>query len=284
MAISRAFLHVQSPHQIAHTRSGSSFQAKNSDNGESSSSPLFSEESTIKDAPPEAVSLQQTQPSTTDAGAQFGDVVSFKQRSTNKPADNPLFKAAAATATAPEPTARRRRNNIIVAVASISLAVLNYAWQWTHPITPIQLLYTMEQHSAPLTVIGKSEKPTVVDFWAPWCENCKQMAATLEVIEEEYDGKVNFVMVNGDNPNNWPLIEAFGVDAIPHLALVEADGTVETALIGPVPKKWIEQDLNAMIENSSKGSTQASSKLPFEMLDVFANRPDQRRIQISIQE
>jgi hypothetical protein len=40
-------------------------------------------------------------------------------------------------------------------------------------------------------------------------------------------------MVNGDGPHNWRLIERLGVDAIPHLALIGADGTVDTAFIGP---------------------------------------------------
>jgi thioredoxin-like negative regulator of GroEL len=108
------------------------------------------------------------------------------------------------------------------------------------------------------------------------------MAPTLQAIEEEYKGKVNFVMVNGDSPEAWPLIEAFGVDAIPHMALVEADGTVDTALIGPVPKHWLESDLDVLIANAASADKQQDAKpLPFEMLDVFASRPDQRRIVVS---
>ena len=140
------------------------------------------------------------------------------------------------------------------------------------------------------------------------CENCKLLAPTLLQIEQEYGKDVNFVMINGDNDAAWPLIEAFGVDAIPHLALVEADGTVDTALIGgPIPKEWLEQDLQVLVENAkilssspvsvsssllknSDGeavqSTTASNKpslrpLPYQMMDAFANRPDeQRRIQV----
>ena len=51
-------------------------------------------------------------------------------------------------------------------------------------------------------------------------------------------------MVNGDLGDNWPIIERFGVDAIPHLAMVGADGQVETALIGPIPKGVLREDLN----------------------------------------
>jgi thiol-disulfide isomerase/thioredoxin len=217
---------------------------------------------------------------------QFGDVVLL-----NKPTEEstaPLMQedmltsstASSATGTVAAGTQveSRKRNNSIVAVLSISLAFMNYFWQFTHPISAIQLLYTMEQSSAPITAIANNGKPTVVDFWAPWCENCKQMAPTLYQVEQEFSDRVNFIMVNGDAPEAWPLIDLFGVDAIPHLALVEADGTVDTALIGPVPKAWLEKDLQVMLDNSKLRENERTA-LPHQMLDTFANRPEERRIQ-----
>jgi len=116
------------------------------------------------------------------------------------------------------------------------------------------------------------------------------MAPTFYQIEEQYRDRVNFVMVNADNlEENWPLIEALGVDAIPHLALLEADGTVDTALIGPVPKQWLIDDLDVLIENAEtkpKMFVSSSYKpLPHQMLDVFANKsPEQRRIHVEVPE
>jgi thioredoxin-like negative regulator of GroEL len=149
------------------------------------------------------------------------------------------------------------------------------------------------------------------------------MAPTLYQVEEQYRDQVNFVMVNGDDPDNWPIIEALGVDAIPHLAFVESDGTVDTALIGPVPVDWLHQNIDTLLENAStshcitqeqevggstgdESTTTSSSSsssstitaacagidgttgqagqrkpLPYQMLDVFANRPpEERRIRI----
>jgi len=178
----------------------------------------------------------------------------------------------------------RRRINVGVAVVSVVLATCNFVWQYLHPVTPIQLLAGMQAESASVTVIGRNDKPTLVDFWAPWCENCKLEAPTLKKIEQEYGDRVNFVMVNGDKYENWPLVEAFGVDAIPHLALVDANGDVETALIGPVPKHILEADLDALILKGEQrggeqdGDNKEAVSLPYTMLDVFANRPDQRRV------
>lgn len=167
---------------------------------------------------------------------------------------------------------RRKKRNIVVGCLSILIAIFNYGWTFTHPLTPVQLLSDMQSQSAPMSAIGTNGKPTVVDFWAPWCENCKAAAPTLAKVEEEYRDKVNFVMVNGDESKAWPYIEAFGVDAIPHLAIVSADGDVETALIGPIPKSVLEADLNALLDPSEK------RPLPFQMLDVFASRPELRRV------
>ena len=123
-----------------------------------------------------------------------------------------------------------------------------------------------------------------------WCENCKSAAPTLSKVEDEYRNRVNFVMVNGDLDENWPLIERFGVDAIPHLAMIGSDGYVETALIGPIPKTVLKADLDVMIENAKirnleEGGNvdmgnvqerQRKNELPYMMYDAFRSRPDLR--------
>ena len=143
-----------------------------------------------------------------------------------------------------------KRTNVAVAILAFLGAVLNYSWSYSHPVTPVQLLVEMQKNSSPANVIGNNGMPTVVDFWAPWCENCRVSAPTLQSIEKEYDGRVNFVMVNADAGEAWPLFERFGVDAIPHLAMISAEGDVETALIGPIPRTVLRGDLDTLIDNA----------------------------------
>merc|ERR1711862_372206 len=163
---------------------------------------------------------------------------------------------------------------------SALIAVLNYAYQYTHPISSIELLFTMQRSSVPLSTVGQNHKPTVIDFWAPWCENCKMSAATLNIIENEYKDKVNFILVNGDDESALDLIDVFGVDAIPHLALIDEMGYVETALIGPVSGKVLREDLNTMIGNcklrDNGGESSSKIELPYKMFNAFYNRPEQR--------
>lgn len=175
-----------------------------------------------------------------------------------------------------------RMRSVAVAVASFAFACLNYAWQFTHPVTAIEILASMEKSSAPLTAIGNNGKPTVIDFWAPWCENCKVAAPTLKAVEEEYADRVNFITVNGDDGANWPLIQLFGVDSIPHLALLSGEGDVETALIGPMSRNVLRADLDALLEerDDCKGDAVpvCRADLPYTMFDAFGNRQASRRI------
>jgi len=176
-----------------------------------------------------------------------------------------------------------KRKSIVVAALAFAAAILNYGWQYTHPITSLSLLSEMQRNSADLNVIGHNGKPTVVDFWAPWCENCKVAAPTLAAIEEEYKGEVNFVMVRGDAEESYNVVGRFGVDAIPHLAIIGSDGIVETALIGPIPRNVLRADLDVLLENSKRlpaeGETVAQKQeIPYTMYDAFRNRPDLRQV------
>eukprot|EP00978_Attheya_sp_CCMP212_P023682 scaffold73024_cov61-Attheya_sp.AAC.3 len=197
---------------------------------------------------------------------------------------------------------KEKRTNVGVAVVAGVLALLQFVWQYQHPTTAVSLLTEMQQQSPSVQVIGHNQKPTVVDFWAPWCENCKAAAPTLKAIEDEYKDRVNFVLVNGDLGENWELIERFGVDGIPHMAFVDASGVVETALIGPIPRTVLRADLDTLLQNSalsssskqqpsntndanandddttSSSSSSQHTPLPYQMYDAFKSRPQDRQL------
>ena len=60
---------------------------------------------------------------------------------------------------------------------------------------------------------ASSHVPVIVDFWAPWCEPCKQMTPILEKLVREYKGQVKLVKINIDE--NQALAQQLRVQSIP---------------------------------------------------------------------
>ncbi|MEM7764609.1 MAG: thioredoxin [Pseudomonadota bacterium] len=78
-------------------------------------------------------------------------------------------------------------------------------------------------------VVAKADIPVLVDFWAPWCGPCQQIAPVLEAIVGHYPGKLRVAKVNVDEETT--LATGFNVRSIPMLLLFK-DGKVVEEIIG----------------------------------------------------
>ncbi len=90
----------------------------------------------------------------------------------------------------------------------------------------------------------KSEKPVMVDFWAPWCGPCKAIAPTVAALEAKFGDKMTFVKVNVDDNPVSP--SKYGVQAIPTLIFFKG-GEIAEQIVGMVAREKLEETIKGLV-------------------------------------
>ena len=90
----------------------------------------------------------------------------------------------------------------------------------------------------------RSEVPVIVDFWAPWCQPCRQVSPIVEQIAVMRQGAYRVVKVNIDEEP--ALAEEYGIQSIPLIALFR-NGRMERVSQGAKPRPQIEGDLGMLV-------------------------------------
>jgi len=90
----------------------------------------------------------------------------------------------------------------------------------------------------------KSDKPVMVDFWAPWCGPCKAIGPVIEELSKKFGDKIRFMKCNVDNNPVTP--GKYGIKAIPTLIFFK-DGKVSDQITGMVAKSKLEDTLNKLV-------------------------------------
>ena len=91
------------------------------------------------------------------------------------------------------------------------------------------------------TIVLQSDKPVLVDFWAPWCGPCRAVSPILDQIAEEYGDKITVVKVNVDE--NPTTSNRYEITSIPALKVFQ-DGVPVKSMVGAKPKPVLLSELS----------------------------------------
>ncbi|MFD7443210.1 tetratricopeptide repeat protein [Streptomyces sp. NPDC059909] len=113
-------------------------------------------------------------------------------------------------------------------------------------VPPSSLVIDVDEAGFERDILQRSaEVPVVIDFWAEWCEPCKQLSPVLERLAHEYNGR--FVLAKIDVEANQMLMQQFGIQGIPAVFAVVA-GQALPLFQGLAPEQQIRQTLDQLIQ------------------------------------
>ena len=113
------------------------------------------------------------------------------------------------------------------------------------------LLKSFGELSVDPEIAFKNNKPTFLEFYAEWCEVCKEMAPKVSTLKKEFENDINFVFLNVDNQKWDNYIRKFEVNGIPQVNLFNGKGNLISTFIGKQEETKIRESL-AYLEGDPK--------------------------------
>ena len=93
-------------------------------------------------------------------------------------------------------------------------------------------------------------RPTVLEFYADWCEACKEMAPDMIELKKQTSNKLDVVLLNVDNTRWLDLIDKYNVNGIPQLNFFDDKGEFKGFSLGVRNYSELNKVFVALINNS----------------------------------
>ena len=133
---------------------------------------------------------------------------------------------------------------VIVLIVAVFLIIFilfrNFLFQSTY------LLKSFGELSIDPGIAFKNNKPTFIEFYAEWCEVCKEMAPKVSSLKNEYQKDINFVFLNVDNQKWENYVRKFDVNGIPQVNLFDRKGNLISTFIGKQEELIIRDSIDQL--------------------------------------
>jgi len=137
---------------------------------------------------------------------------------------------------------------VLLLVSAVALAVSLFLLRNGGSIeSPLDQL---ARRSLPPEVALSNGRPTILEFYADWCEVCREMAPAMLAVEQRHSADLDVVLVNIDNPRWLDLTDRYDVTGIPQLNLFSADGTMRGRSLGGRSETELDAIAKALMGNS----------------------------------